>query len=101
MSADPRFLFPHGPVTRDGTRQQISSRQMLETAGQYFELSAESVRRVLDGGVPAAVVAMPVPVTIAGKLAGLPRRARPVSGAHSLMLAVIRRAADGGCSKEE
>lgn len=95
MSADPRLLFPHGPVARDGTRQQISSRQMLETAGRYFELTAESIRRVLDGGMPLAVAISPMPI------AGVPRRHGLASSAHGRMLAMIRRAADGGCGKEE
>lgn len=97
MSANPRFLFPHGPVARSGARHQ-ASRQMLETAGRYFELTPESIRRVLDNEMSGAV-AMPAPTAAAP--AGATRRTAQIVDVHSRMLAAIRRSADGGCGKEE
>lgn len=98
MSANPRLLFPHGPLARNGARHQ-ASRQMLETAGRYFELTAESIRRVLDNEMSGVVAAMAVPIVVAP--AGAARRAAQVVDVHSRMLAAIRRSTDGGCGKEE
>lgn len=100
MSANPRLIFPPGPLAGDGARQS-SSRQMLETAGRYFELPAEIIRRVLDDETSASITAPPAPATAIRPDRAASRRTGLPIDVHSRMLAAIRRVADGERGKEE
>lgn len=99
MAANPRFRSLTGPSAWKEVWHQ-SSRKMLETSGRYFQLTAQSIRQVLEAGVsphPLRSIASSTE-TLRGAV-WMQRRDLSVRTQNRLQ-AVIRQVADGGGSEE-